>query len=80
MYFIINWGIENLNVQEELKLNSQTIRQLLNANNSKYNFVKPSKPQHDFSLVLSKHEFAVVIACTDYPKCNDTITVFGLRD
>ena len=80
MYFIINWGIENLNVQEELKLNSQTIRQLLNANNSKYNFVKPTKPQHDFSLVLSKHEFAVVIACTDYPKCNDTITVFGLRD
>ena len=80
MYFIINWGIENLNVQEELKLNSQTIRQLLNANNSKYNFVKPSKPQHDFSLVLSKHEFAVVIACTDYPRCDDTITVFGLRD
>ena len=80
MYFIVNWGIENLNVQEELKLNSQTIRQLLNANNSKYNFVKPSKPQHDFSLVLSKHEFAVVIACTDYPKCNDTITVFGMRD
>jgi len=69
-----------LNVQEELKLNSQTIRQLLNANNSKYNFVKPSKPQHDFSLVLSKHEFAVVIACTDYPRCDDTITVFGLRD
>jgi len=69
-----------LNVQEELKLNSQTIRQLLNANNAKYNFVKPSKPEHDFSLVLSKHEFAVVIACTDYPKCNDTITVFGLRD
>ena len=80
MYFIINWGIENLNVQEELKLNSQTIRQLLNDNNSKYNFVKPTKPQHDFSLVLSKHEFAVVIACTDYPRCDDTITVFGLRD
>ena len=69
-----------MKVQEERKLNSQTFRQLLNANNSKYNFVKPSKPQHDFSLVLSKHDHLVVVACTDYPRCNDTITVFGLRD
>ena len=47
---------------------------------SNYNLLKQSKPQHDFSLVLSKHDHLVVIACTDYPKCNDTITVFGLRD
>ena len=69
-----------MKVQEELRLNSQTFRHLLNVNNTKYNFVKPSKPQHDFSLVLSKHDHLVVIACTDYPKCNDAITVFGLRD
>ena len=70
-----------MNVQEELKLNSQTIRHLLNRTGSNnYNYSKHSKPQHDFSLVLSKHKFSVVIACTDYPRCNDTITVFGLRD
>ena len=69
-----------MKVQEERKLNSQTFRQLLNDNISNYNLLKRSKPQHDFSLVLSKHEFAVVVACTDYPKCNDTITVFGMRD
>lgn len=69
-----------MKVQEELKLNSQTFRQLLNDVNSKYNFVKPSKPQHDFRLVLSKHQFSIVVACADYPKCDDTITVFGLRD
>ena len=70
-----------MNVQEELKLNSQTIRHLLNRTGSNnYNYSKHSKQQHDFSLVLSKHEFAVVIACTDYPRCDDTITVFGLRD
>ena len=69
-----------MNVQGERKLNPQTIRHLLNDTISNYNFLKRSKPQHDFSLVLSKHEFSVVIACTDYPKCNDTITVFGMRD
>jgi len=68
-----------LKVQEERKLNSQTFRQLLDDNISNYNLLKQSKP-HDFSLVLSKHDFVTVIACTDYPKCNDTITVFGLRD
>ena len=69
-----------MKVQGEFALKPQTIRQLLNHDNSKYNFLKHSKPQHDFSLVLSKHEFAVVIACTDYPRCIDTITVFGLRN
>ena len=70
-----------MKVQGEHKLNPQTFRHLLNRTGSNnYNYSKHSKPQHDFSLVLSKHEFAVVIACTDYPRCNDTITVFGLRD
>lgn len=69
-----------MKVQGEHVLDPQTFRHLLNNDISNYNFVKPSKPQHDFSLILSKHEFAVVIACTDYPKCNDTITIFGLRD
>ena len=69
-----------MNVQGERKLNPQTIQHLSNHTDSNYNLLKQSKPQHDFSLVLSKHDHLVVIACTDYPKCNDTITVFGLRD
>ena len=69
-----------MKVQGERVLDPQTFRHLLNDTISNYNLLKHSKPQHDFSLVLSKHEFSVVIACTDYPKCNDTITVFGLRD
>ena len=47
---------------------------------SNYNYLKPSKPIHDFSLILSKHDDLVVVACRDYPRCNDTITVFGLRN
>ena len=69
-----------MNVQGEFTLKPQTIRQLSNHIDSKYNFLKQSKPKHDFSLVLSKHEFTVVVACTDYPKCKETITIFGLRD
>ena len=69
-----------MKVQGEFALKPQTIRQLLNHDNSKYNFLKQSKPQHDFSLVLSKHEDLVVVACTDYPRCIDTITIFGLRN
>jgi len=68
-----------LKVQGEFTLNPQTFQHLSNHIVSNYNLRKPSKP-HDFSLVLTKHEFAVVVACTDYPKCSDTITVFGLRD
>ena len=68
-----------MKVQGEFTLNPQTVRQLLDSTVSNYNLLKPSKP-HDFSLVLSKHNHLVVVACTDYPKCNDTITVFGLRD
>jgi len=67
-----------LNVQGEL--NPQTIRQLLDNANSKYNFLKHSKRQHDFSLVLSKHADLVVVACQYYPRCMDMITIFGARD
>jgi ssDNA-binding Zn-finger/Zn-ribbon topoisomerase 1 len=52
----------------------------LNHSSSKNNYLKQSKPQHDFSLVLSKHKNLVVVACTDYPRCIDTITIFGLRN
>ena len=69
-----------MKVQGEFALNPQTIRQLLNHSSSKNNYLKHSKREHDFSLVLSKHEFTVVVACTDYPKCKETITIFGLRD
>ena len=69
-----------MKVQGEFTLKPQTIRQLLNNSSSKNNYLKHSKPQHDFSLVLSKHEDLVVVACTDYPRCIDTITVFGLRN
>ena len=69
-----------MKVQGEFALNPQTIRQLLNHSESKYNFLKHSKRQHDFSLVLSKHNDLVVVACTDYPRCIDTIPIFGLRN
>ena len=68
-----------MKVQGEFTLKPQTIQHLSNHAISNYNLRKPSKP-HDFSLVLSKHNHLVVVACTDYPKCNDIITVFGLRD
>ncbi len=69
-----------MKVQGEFTLKPQTIRQLLNHSSSKNNYLKHSKREHDFSLVLSKHEDLVVVACTDYPRCIDTITVFGLRN
>ena len=69
-----------MKVQGERVLNPQSFLHLLNDTISNYNLLKHSKPQHDFSLVLSKHDNLVVVACKDYPRCDDTITVFGLRD
>ncbi|MBT6647155.1 MAG: hypothetical protein HOB51_06510 [Thaumarchaeota archaeon] len=69
-----------MKVQGEFTLNPQTFRQLLDSTNSNYNLLKLSKPEHDYSLVLSKHEHSVIVACADYPICHNTITVFGLRD
>ena len=69
-----------MKVQGGFAANPQTIAQLLNNTNSKYNFVKPSKPKHDFSLVLSRHDDYLVIACQDYPRCMDMITIFGACD
>ena len=68
-----------MKVQGEFALKPQTIQHLSNHTVSNYNLRKRSKP-HDFSLVLSKHDNLVVVACADYPRCDDTITVFGLRD
>jgi len=31
---------------------------------------------HNFSLVISQKKSYCVIACTDYPRCDDTITIF----
>jgi len=36
--------------------------------------------KHDFSLVLTKTRYSCVVACVGYPRCKDTITIFGLRD
>jgi ssDNA-binding Zn-finger/Zn-ribbon topoisomerase 1 len=69
-----------LKVQGEFTLNPQTFRQLVDSSNCNYNLLKLSKPEHDYSLVLSKHAYSVIVACADYPKCSNTITVFGLRD
>ena len=48
------------------------------------NFLKPSKPKydsiHDFSLVVSKSKYFVVVGCTDYPLCLETITIFLKQD
>ena len=35
------------------------------------------KKYHDFSLVISHKKSYCVIACTDYPRCDTTITIFG---
>lgn len=47
-------------------------------------FLKPSKPKydylHDFSLVFSKSIHYVVVGCSDYPQCTETITVFSKRE
>jgi len=69
-----------VNVQGELSLKPQTTRHLLNHSESKYNYLKHSKREHDFSLILSKHNDLVVVGCTDYPRCIDTITIFGVRN
>jgi len=69
-----------LNVKGESNSNPKRFTHSLNHDPSNYNYLKHSKPQHDFSLVLSKHNDLVVVACRDYPRCNDTITVFGLRN
>jgi len=69
-----------VNVQGDFEVNPQTIRHLLNNTNSKYDLWKRGKRVHDFSLVLSKHEDSFVVACSDYPRCKDTITFFGARD
>ena len=47
---------------------------LRQCNNYNLNF------EHDFSLVLTKTRYSCVVACTDYPRCKDTTTIFGLRD
>ena len=36
--------------------------------------------EHDFSLVLTKTRYSCVVACVSYPRCKETITIFGLRD
>ena len=69
-----------MNVQGEHKLKPQTIRHLMKHGISNYNYLKPSKPIHDFSLILSKRDDVVVVACRNYPECTDTITVFGMRN
>jgi len=38
------------------------------------------KLKHDFSLVLSRKLSYCVIACMDYPRCDETITIFLRRD
>ena len=59
-------------------------RYSFNGIKSKYNFLKLSEHsipyEHDFSLVLTKTKYSCVVACTDYPRCLETKTIFGLRD
>ena len=69
-----------MNVQGESNLKPQTIRHLMKHGISNYNYLKRSKPIHDFSLILSKHDDLVVVACSNYPRCIDTITIFGVRN
>ena len=38
------------------------------------------KFKHNFDLILSKKPSYCVIACRDYPRCDDLITIFLKRD
>lgn len=38
------------------------------------------KTVHDYSLVISKKKSYCVIFCQDWPKCQDSITIFLKRD
>ena len=74
-------------VKGESALNPKTLlenRYSYHNTKSKYNFLKPSEHSipyvHDFSLVLTKTNTSCVVACTDYPRCNETITIFAKRD
>ena len=70
-----------MNVKGESNSNPKRFTHLLNHSGSNnYNYFKLSKREHDFSLILSKHNDLVVVACRDYPRCDDTITIFGLRN
>jgi hypothetical protein len=69
-----------LNVKGESNSNPKRFSHLMKHGISNYNYLKPSKPIHDFSLILSKHDDVVVVACRNYPECTNTITVFGLRN
>jgi len=37
------------------------------------------KIRHDFSLVVSKHKTYCVIFCQDFPRCQESITIFVKR-
>ena len=74
-------------VKGESQLNPKTLlenRYSYNNTKSKYNFLKLSEHsipyEHDFSLVLTKTKSSCVVACIDYPKCNETITIFSKCD
>ena len=69
-----------MNVKGESNSNPKQFTHLLNPSESNNSFRKHGKPTHDFSLILSKHNDLVVVACRDYPECTNTITVFGLRN
>jgi hypothetical protein len=36
--------------------------------------------KHVFEVVLTKTSHFCVVACVDYPKCKDMITIFGDRN
>ena len=74
-------------VKGESSLNPKTFcdyRYSYNKIKSKYNFLKLSEHSipyvHDFSLVLTRTISSCVVACADYPRCNETITIFSKRD
>jgi hypothetical protein len=74
-------------VKGESQLNPKTLlenRYSYHNIKSKYNFLKLSEHSipyvHDFSLVLTKTKTSCVVACTDYPRCNETITIFSKCD
>lgn len=74
-------------VKGEFTLNPKTLFENsypFNDVKSKYNFLKLSEHsipyEHNFSLLLTKTKYSCVVACSDYPRCLEMKTIFGLRD
>ena len=71
---VLSQGVENIEVNKATGTWDSTITEALLTFRSL--LAMYSKKYHDFSLVLCRQKSYCVIACTDYPRCYDTVTIF----